>query len=129
VAWEKGKSRKPNAKSRPKAKRVPGASSRILPENRSALPLPREMRDRLPFLADLAGRRLIAPWSRELPGDADRLLAVLKCIANIPMPGKVCWCWPDRAPEPVDPRPGWLISWMRDRMCYRLDLPRQESGA
>jgi hypothetical protein len=109
MAWLKGKARSSGAGHR-KSKRLPGSTARIAPEQRHRLSLPHEMHERRPFLADIAGRTLVAPWprGRELPGDAERLVAVLHCLANMTSPSKVCWCWPDadRAPELIkDPDP------------------------
>jgi hypothetical protein len=115
---------------RNRQRREPGAAALVKPEQRHQAQLPREMRERQPFLLDVAGRVMAAPWpkGRELPGDDLRLLAVLDCIANSPLPGKVCWCWSDREPEPVkDAPPVWLAAWCRDRACYRLDPASQEA--
>jgi hypothetical protein len=85
--------------------------------------LPQSQRVHQPFVADAVGHRLIAPWprGRELPGDDLRLRAVLTYLANYPLPSGPCWCWPDRAPEPIkDVAPNWVLHWMRDRCCYSL---------
>jgi hypothetical protein len=120
---------KSNGAWRVKQKRVPGAAALLKAEQRHRLPLPREMRERQPFVIDVATHTLCAPWPRNrmLPGDDLRLMQVMKCLASAKLPGAVCWCWPDRAPEPIDVRPGWLASWCRDRCCYRLDPASQEA--
>jgi hypothetical protein len=87
------------------------------------LPLPPEMRERQPFLLDARRGRIIAPWPRkkELPGDADRLTAVLGRLADVQLPDWLCWCWPDRDPEPAcGAGKSWLASWERDRTVYRV---------
>jgi hypothetical protein len=130
MAWTKGVARGSGAGSR-KSKRAPGSMQmlKLKAEARHLLPLPRERHATLPFVADVATRTLCAPWprGRELPGDAERLMQVMKCLAEAKLPGQVCWCWPDRASELIDARPGWLAAWCRDKACYRIDPASQEA--
>jgi hypothetical protein len=85
------------------------------------MPLPSEVRQRLAFVIDAAGRRIIAPWLRDtlpLPSDEARLAATVERLDLDALPAPVCWCWPDRPPEPV--RAARLQTWARDRAVYRL---------
>jgi hypothetical protein len=57
-----------------------------------------------------------------LPGDEERLDAVLARLDLDALPASVCWCWPDRPPEPVrGTPPGWLAAWARDRATYMAE--------
>ena len=97
---------------------LPGEKDRYL------VPLPSEVRQRLAFVIDAAGRRIIAPWLRDilpLPSDEARLAATVERLDLNTLPAPVCWCWPDRPPEPVRAaRQNWLQSWARDRAVYSL---------
>jgi hypothetical protein len=82
------------------------------------------MRERQPFVFDARTMRLIAPWPRKRPqpGDEARLDALLDRLDLEALPAAVCWCWPDRDPEPVgDVGPGWLARWAFDRAVYRIE--------
>ena len=90
---------------------------------RHLLPLPPEMRARQPFVIDARTMRIIAPWpaKRPLPGDEARMDEMLQCLELGALPAAVCWCWPDRPPEPVrGSGEGWLAAWGRDRAVYKL---------
>ena len=93
-------------------------------QRRYPMRLPSEVRQRLAFVIDAAGRRIIAPWLRDilpLPSDEARLAATVERLDLNTLPAPVCWCWPDRPPEPVRAaRQNWLQSWARDRAVYSL---------
>jgi hypothetical protein len=95
-----------------------------LEQGRYPLLLPFEVRQQLAFVVDVAGRRVIAPWLRDalpLPSDEARLEATVERLDLDTLPAPVCWCWPDRPPEPVrTARQNWLQSWARDRAVYNL---------
>jgi hypothetical protein len=80
------------------------------------------MRDRQPFVVDAISGRLIAPWPRRRPADGDdwRLWETIQRLDLDALPAALCWCWPDRDPEPVAARPDWLRHYERDRAVYRL---------
>jgi hypothetical protein len=69
-------------------------------DQRWRLPVPPEMRERQPFLADVGSGRLIAPWPRNkpAPGDLERLDAMLAMIDRMDIaelsPSLVFWCRP-----------------------------------
>ena len=61
------------------------------------------------------------PEKRPLLGDEARMDAMLQRLKPGALPAAVCWCWPDRPPEPVTGSgEGWLAAWARDRAVYTL---------
>jgi hypothetical protein len=93
-------------------------------KSRHRIPLPLERRQLQPFVLDSRAGRVIAPWPRKRaqPGDEERLDATLARIDGEMLPALVCWCWPDRDPEPVrDMAPDWLRHWSRDRAVYVVE--------
>lgn len=98
-------------------------SRHLVDRVRHLLPLPPEMRARQPFVIDARMMRIIAPWpaKRPQPGDEERMDAMLRRLQLRALPAAVCWCWPDRPPEPVrGSGQGWLAAWARDRAVYKL---------
>jgi hypothetical protein len=93
------------------------------PRDRHRLPVPFEMRERQPFLVDVMRMEIIAPWPRRrpAPGDEWRMWQTIQSIDVDALPALLCWCWPDRDPEPVSGvGPGWLMAYARDHSVYRL---------
>jgi hypothetical protein len=90
---------------------------------RHRIPLPAERREQIGFVLDRVRRQIIAPWGRK-KGSADdeaRMDAMLDALDAAELPADVCWCWPDRPPEPVTgAAPGWLAAWSRDRAVYKV---------
>jgi hypothetical protein len=91
---------------------------------RHRCPLPAEQRAKQPFLLDMRGRRLLAPWppKRMQSGDQERLEVLMAQLIEIEeLPGPLCWVWPDREPEAIiGIGDGWLAAQRRDRACYRV---------
>jgi hypothetical protein len=90
---------------------------------RHLCPLPEEMRDHQPFLVDALSMHIIAPWPPKRPADGDewRLAETVQRLDLDALPAALCWCWPDRDPEPVgNVGAGWPAAWERDRAVSRL---------
>jgi len=85
---------------------------------RHLLPLPPERRAQQPFVLDARTGQIIAPWPRKRPqpGDEARMDAMVEQLPRM-LPGPVCWCWPDREPEPVvaEDMRLWLRRWSSDK--------------
>jgi hypothetical protein len=89
--------------------------------------VPIEMRHRQPFVVDAAAGEIIAPWPPDRPaaGDEWRLWVTVQRIDLDALPAALCWCWPDRDPEPVAAaRLDWLKHYARDRAVYRMPTDR-----
>jgi hypothetical protein len=129
MGWTKGKLRT-NGGAKPKAKRRPGSTARLVAEQRHRLPLPIERHEALPCVIDGPGLAIIAPWprNRPQPGDLDRLAKLINEIDVDSMRGGCCWAFSDgRKPVPLDPSPGWLAAWSRDRAVYSLHPSSSEA--
>jgi len=90
---------------------------------RHLLPVPEEMRERHGFIVDALSGHIIAPWPPKRPADGDewRLWATVQRLGRAALPTALCWCWPDRDPEPVgNVGAGWLKNYERDKAVYRL---------
>jgi hypothetical protein len=88
-------------------------SRHLVDRVRHLLPLPPETRARQPFVIDTRTMRIIAPWPEKRPllGDEARMDAMLQRLKLGALPAAVCWCWPDRPPEPVTGSgEGWLAA-------------------
>jgi hypothetical protein len=85
--------------------------------------MPQEQRLQQPFVVDALSGKVIAPWPKRgaQAGDAERLEVLRATIDPAALPAPVCWCWPDRKPEPVQAvAPDWLARWARDHAVYAL---------